>query len=100
LGDSVKFAWGVQVPRIQERLATFASSFEARAQLQEAVAVLQAHMAAYAELAGSGSFRAALTSALALGNFLNHGGRLGQAAGFRLKNLPKLQVLPNNSIAW
>lgn len=83
----------VQVPRIQERLATFASSFEARAQLQEAGRVLAVHLAAHAELAGSGCFRAALTAALALGNFLNHGGRLGQAAGFRLKNLPKLQVL-------
>lgn len=35
---------------------------------------------------------AALQGALALGNFLNWGGRLGAAPGFRLKNLPKLQV--------
>lgn len=33
-----------------------------------------------------------LQGTLALGNLLNWGGRLGAAPGFRLKNLPKLQV--------
>jgi hypothetical protein len=35
---------------------------------------------------------AALQGALALGNLLNWGTRLGAAPGFRLKNLPKLQA--------
>lgn len=94
LCESTGLAWAfvAQVPRIQERLTTFAASFETSAQLAEAAAVLAAHAAAQAELVDSGCFRAALAAALALGNFLNHGSRLGQAAGFRLRNLPKLQV--------
>ncbi|BDA46913.1 probable formin-like protein 13 at C-terminar half [Coccomyxa sp. Obi] len=92
LSDAERFCLDLmQVPRIQERLTTFAASFEMSAQLSEAAAVLAAHTAAQAELADSGCFRAALAAALALGNFLNHGSRLGQAAGFRLRNLPKLQ---------
>ena len=51
-----------------------------------------AHLATQAELRASACFQAVLAQALALGNFLNWGSRLGQAAGFRLKNLPKLQV--------
>lgn len=80
------------MPRIEERLSAFASSFEAEAALREAAAVLADHSAAAAELRGSGCFRDALRAVLALGNFLNWGGRLGQAAGFRLRNLPKLQA--------
>lgn len=80
------------MPRNEERLATFAASFEAAAQLREAAAALAGHRAAHAELRSSRCFGAALAAALALGNFLNHGSRLGQAVGFRLKNLPKLQV--------
>ncbi len=36
-------------------------------------------------------FRRALRLALSAGNFLNHGTRTGNAVGFRLKALPKLQ---------
>ena len=84
----------VQVPRIEERLSTYASSFEAAQQLGELMEVLAAHTAAQAELRASECFRTVLARALALGNFLNWGGRLGQAPGFRLKNLPKLQASP------
>lgn len=35
---------------------------------------------------------AVLQGALALGNYLNFGSRLGAAPGFRLGGLPKLQV--------
>jgi hypothetical protein len=44
------------------------------------------------QLRSSAAFRSALTSALAVGNFLNWGTRLGGASGFRLRNLAKLQV--------
>jgi hypothetical protein len=80
------------VPRIEARLTTYAFRFEAAAQLAEAAAVLQTHAAAQRELRASACFGAVLALALALGNFLNWGSRLGQAAGFRLKNLIKLQV--------
>lgn len=66
--------------------------FEAAAQLQEGAAVLADHLAAHAELRTSALFGRVLAGALALGNFLNHDTRLGGASGFRLKNLPKLQV--------
>ncbi|KAK9830554.1 hypothetical protein WJX72_012430 [[Myrmecia] bisecta] len=79
------------VPRIEARLGTFTARFEAMQQLQEARGVLTDHLAAHRELRASGSFRAVLVLALALGNFMNWGTRLGQAPGFRLKNLPKLQ---------
>ena len=82
----------MQVPRLEERLSTYASSFEAAQQLEEATAVLAVHAAAQAELRASKCFSAVLARTLALGNFLNWGSRLGQAPGFRLKNLPKLQV--------
>lgn len=84
----------MQVPRIEEHLGTYAASFEAEQQVEEAAAVAASHVAAQAELRASACFRAALACALALGNFLNWGSRLGGAAGFRLKNLPKLQVPP------
>ena len=44
------------------------------------------------ETRASAGLATALQGALALGNFLNWGGRLGAASGFRLKNLPKLQA--------
>jgi hypothetical protein len=50
----------------------------------------QDHAKAARELANSRTLRLALTVALAAGNFLNHGSRLGAAAGFRLKSLNKL----------
>lgn len=82
----------MQVPRLEERLSSYAAKIEAAQHLEEVSAVLAAHTAAQAELRASACFRAVLARALALGNFLNHGSRLGQAPGFRLKNLPKLQV--------
>ena len=82
----------LQVPRIEARLAAYTFRFEAGAQLSEAAGIARAHLAAQAELRGSACLGAALATALAAGNFLNWGGRLGQAAGFRLRSLPKLQV--------
>ena len=80
------------MPRIEARLTTYAFRFEASAQLAEAAAALRSHLDAQAQLRGSACFGAALRVTLALGNFMNWGSRLGQAAGFRLKNLVKLQV--------
>lgn len=82
----------VQVPRVQERLATVTARHEAAAALREARRTLAAHQAAAAELSGSRTFAAALGLALAAGNFLNHGTRLGGAAAFRLRSLARLQV--------
>jgi uncharacterized membrane protein YgcG len=50
----------------------------------------QDHAKAARELVNSRTLRLALSVALAAGNFLNHGSRLGAAAGFRLKSLNKL----------
>ena len=82
----------LKVPRIDARLAAYTFRFEAGAQLTEAAGIARAHLAAQAELQGSACLGAALATALAAGNFLNWGGRLGQAAGFRLRSLPRLQV--------
>ena len=76
---------GLQVPRVLQRLTTFAARFETSTQLGDAEAVLRQHLAAQAELRASPCFAAALQLALAIGNFMNWGTRLGQAAGFRLK---------------
>ena len=74
------------------RLSTFLTRFEAQQQLAEAKGILQGHQKAHKELKGSPCLSAALQLTLSMGNFLNWGSRLGQAAGFRLRNLPKLQV--------
>lgn len=47
---------------------------------------------AHSELRENGEWARALQCALALGNFLNHGTRLGRAAGVRLRSLHKMQV--------
>ena len=82
----------MQIPRLEARLTTFLTKFEAREMLSEAKGALEDHLLASSELCTSACFAAVLEEVLTLGNFLNHGMRLGQAAGFRLKTLPKLQV--------
>ncbi|KAF8060333.1 FH6 [Scenedesmus sp. PABB004] len=74
-----------------ERFAmSLMARFAAAERAAEAAAVFQAHIAACKELRGSGTLRALLAATLAAGNFLNHGSRLGNAPGFRLKGLNKL----------
>ncbi|KAL4452499.1 hypothetical protein ABPG75_008161 [Micractinium tetrahymenae] len=92
LADAERFAWKLgQVPRLLPRLRCLLFQHEAPQQLQDAVATLECHLAAQRELRSSAAFAAVLRHALPLGNFLNHGNaRLGAAAGFRLRNLPKL----------
>lgn len=92
-GCTQELATTVQIPRVEARLSTFLTRFEARQQLAEAKGILEGHQAAHRELKGSPCMAAALQETLAIGNFLNWGTRLGPAAGFRLRNLPKLQVL-------
>ena len=74
---------------MESRLTTFLARFEAQQQLTEARTCLQGHQKAHEELQSSPCLATALEHTLALGNFLNWGTRLGQAAGFRLR---KLQV--------
>ncbi|KAL4450174.1 hypothetical protein ABPG77_010843 [Micractinium sp. CCAP 211/92] len=92
LAEAERFAWKLgQVPRLLPRLRCLLFQHEAPQQLQDAVGTLECHLAAQRELRSSSTFAAVLRHALALGNFLNHGNaRLGAAAGFRLRNLPKL----------
>lgn len=82
----------LQISRVEARLSTFLTRFEAQQQLAEAKGILEGHQKAHQELKGSPCMAAALQLTLAMGNFLNWGTRLGQGAGFRLRNLPKLQV--------
>jgi Formin Homology 2 Domain len=51
---------------------------------------VQDHIAACEQLQRSPAMRTLLSATLAAGNFLNHGSRLGNAPGFRLKGLNKL----------
>ncbi|KAK9832732.1 hypothetical protein WJX81_005524 [Elliptochloris bilobata] len=81
----------MEVPRIEERLATIGARHEAVMALSEAGRTLEAHRAAVAEVGASKTLAAALALALAAGNVLNHGTRLGRAAGFRLRSLARLQ---------
>lgn len=82
----------MQIPRVDSRLTTFLARFEAAALLNEARSIAVAHLQAQQQLRGSAALATVLELTLALGNFLNFGTRLGSAAGFRLKNLSKLQV--------
>jgi len=50
------------------------------------------HVQAHKEVRESAPWARALQCALALGNFLNHGSRLGSAFGVRLRSLAKMQV--------
>ena len=81
-----------QVPRAEQRLAMVVARHETAEALQDARRTLDAHRAAAEEVCASGTLEAALTLALAAGNILNHGTRMGGAAGFRLRSLARLQV--------
>lgn len=54
------------------------------------VPILQDHIAAVKEIMECKTLQELLSATLALGNFVNHGGRHGNAPGFRLKALNKL----------
>lgn len=52
--------------------------------------MFNANLRAVRQMRHSRCFHRCLNAALDAGNFLNYGSRLGNAVGFRLKNLPKL----------
>ncbi|GAB4818742.1 hypothetical protein N2152v2_005788 [Parachlorella kessleri] len=92
MSEAEAFCWQLaQVLRLPERLRTFLLKFEAPLQLADAQFALQTHCRAQQELTNSRVFALLLERALAVGNFLNWGTRLGAAGGFRLKSLRKLQ---------
>eukprot|EP01025_Chloroclados_australasicus_P040382 TRINITY_DN4216_c0_g1_i1.p1 TRINITY_DN4216_c0_g1~~TRINITY_DN4216_c0_g1_i1.p1 ORF type:complete len:833 (-),score=101.21 TRINITY_DN4216_c0_g1_i1:1768-3951(-) len=80
-----------QIPRADTRLRTFHSMFVSLDRLSEVTKILEAHSQAMRQLQTSRVMRVVLQMILALGNFMNYGTRLGNAMGFRLKCLSKLQ---------
>jgi len=91
LGDAERIMLQLMdVPALDARLRCCSYKFATPAKLQGACDVMQANMRAVTEMRSSHLFHRCLWAALDAGNFLNHGSRLGNAVGFRLKNLPKL----------
>ncbi len=79
-----------QIPGLSTCLNNLLFTMEASQQLADVRVILAHHSAVQCKLRSSATFAAALQGALVLGNFLNHGTRLGAARGFRLRNLRKL----------
>eukprot|EP01025_Chloroclados_australasicus_P042860 TRINITY_DN4558_c0_g1_i5.p1 TRINITY_DN4558_c0_g1~~TRINITY_DN4558_c0_g1_i5.p1 ORF type:complete len:1620 (+),score=228.53 TRINITY_DN4558_c0_g1_i5:277-5136(+) len=80
----------IQIPRVEERLKTYQKKFLIQEKLGETRTVLDTHSVAMRQLQTSRMFRLILQGVLAIGNFMNYNTRLGNAAGFKLKNLSKL----------
>eukprot|EP00879_Flechtneria_rotunda_P013653 GHRR01014263.1.p1 GENE.GHRR01014263.1~~GHRR01014263.1.p1 ORF type:complete len:984 (+),score=468.20 GHRR01014263.1:955-3906(+) len=80
----------MRVPRASQRLRAMSLKFSVAEKVAEATAVFSDHIAACKELQSSRTFKQLLAAALAVGNFLNHGTRLGNAPGFRIKGLNKM----------
>jgi len=59
----------LQIPRVEARLSTFLTRFEAQQQLAEANGIVEGHQKAHKELKGSPCMAAALELTLAMGNF-------------------------------
>eukprot|EP00192_Tetraselmis_astigmatica_P024447 CAMPEP_0117683308 /NCGR_PEP_ID=MMETSP0804-20121206/20304_1 /TAXON_ID=1074897 /ORGANISM="Tetraselmis astigmatica, Strain CCMP880" /LENGTH=293 /DNA_ID=CAMNT_0005493839 /DNA_START=461 /DNA_END=1339 /DNA_ORIENTATION=- len=92
LSEAEMFALDLgRVPRCESRLRTFLLRFTALEKLREANGILHDHIAAAKELQASRCFAETLQAVLGAGNFLNWGTARGQAAGFRLRGLNKLQ---------
>ncbi|KAF6256854.1 formin homology 2 domain-containing protein [Scenedesmus sp. NREL 46B-D3] len=91
LSEAERFVMSLMdVPRATPRLRAFALKFTAAEKAAEATAVFRDHISASKELQSSSTLKQLLAATLAVGNFLNHGSRLGNAPGFRLKGLNKL----------
>lgn len=78
---------------MRERLSALQLVLEAPMQVLDVTTKLDTHAAAARQLRSSRAFASVLAHVLALGNFLNYGNaRVGNARGFRISNLNKLQV--------
>ncbi|PNH10553.1 Formin-like protein 13 [Tetrabaena socialis] len=81
----------MSVPAVEQRLRVYGYKFATPHKLNSAKQVFGANLRAIEAMRCSRMFRRALRLALAAGNFMNHGSRLGNAVGFRLRALPKMQ---------
>lgn len=79
-----------KVPLAQPRLAAYAATFTAVDNAQTADMILSSYAEACECLNNSPTFHAILSITLTIGNFLNQGGPMGNAQGFRLAFLNKL----------
>jgi len=79
------------VPNIETRMNSYLLKFTMRSQFDDLKAVIDAHTLGICGIKMSRTFLTLLRGTLVLGNYMNYGGRLGGAAGFRLNLLPKLQ---------
>ena len=93
LSDAEKFCLKLlSVPNIETRMRTYLLKFTLIDQLDDLSKVVEAHTMACHEVMMSRIFLLLLRSALVLGNYMNHGTRLGSALGYRLSLLSKLKV--------
>ena len=92
LSDAEKFCLRLlEIPNIESRMKTYLLKFTLFDQLEDLKKVVQAHTMAVHEVKMSRSFLMLLRSTLVLGNYLNHGTRLGGALGYRMSVLSKLK---------
>ncbi len=94
LSDAERFVWRLgTIPDVKTRVRALLLMLQGSTQLLDVQTKLNTHQAAARQLRNSRAFGSVLAHVLALGNFLNYGNsRVGNARGFRVSNLNKLQV--------
>lgn len=89
----------MQVPDVRARLSALQVVLDAPSQVADVTCKLRTHGDAARQLRSSRAFASVLAHVLALGNFLNFGNaRVGNARGFRIRSLKKLQVRGIDSV--